>query len=58
MERFLVILYSFGSFATFIYLTFFDGYPYTWWNWIVAVPVNIFMGSIWPIYWAILHWAF
>ena len=42
--------------GTFVYLTFFDGYVYTWWNWIIAIPVNIFLSTIWPFYWAILHW--
>lgn len=41
--------------ATFVFLTFFDGYRYTWWNWIVAVPVNFMLAAIWPIYWAIIR---
>ncbi len=41
--------------ATFVKLTFFDGYIYTWWNWLIAVPVNMFMAEIWPIYWLILR---
>ena len=40
-----------GSVGTFIKLSFFDGYIYNWWNWIIAIPVNIFLGEIWPIYW-------
>ncbi|HEX8400528.1 MAG TPA: hypothetical protein VF628_02365 [Allosphingosinicella sp.] len=44
-----------GSVATFVYLTFFDNYPYTWWNWLIAVPVNMILGEIWPIYWLILR---
>jgi hypothetical protein len=44
-----------GSVGTFIWLTFFDGYNYNAWNWIIAVPINAFLGSIWPIYWLILN---
>ncbi len=51
-------LYLLGDIATFIYRTFFDGYVYNYWNWIIAIPVNMFLGTIWPIYWAILHWLF
>lgn len=47
--------YVIGDFATFVYLTFFDGYAYTWWNWLIAVPVNFFLSQIWPIYWTILR---
>lgn len=58
MERTLGWVYTLGSLATTIYLTFFDGYIYNAWNWLIAVPVNLFLGSIWPIYWGILHWVF
>ena len=57
MERIFPLIYSAGSIATFVYLTFFDGYIYTSWNWIIALPINAFLGSIWPIYWGILHWV-
>ena len=49
-------LWKIGSVATFGYLTFFSGYVYTWWNWLIVVPINMFLGAIWPIYWGILHW--
>jgi hypothetical protein len=49
--------YTLCGMATFIYLTFFDGYVYSAWNWLIALPVNAFLASIWPIYWAILHWV-
>lgn len=32
--------YFAGQFATFIYLMFFDGYAYTWWNWFFAIGAN------------------
>lgn len=58
MERWLTMLYFLGGLATTIFLTFFDGYPYSGWNWLVAVPVNLFLGMMWPIYWIGLRWMF
>ena len=52
---FLMIAYQLCSIATFIFLTFFDDYRYNAWNWIVAIPVNMFLAEIWPIYWLILN---
>jgi predicted anti-sigma-YlaC factor YlaD len=49
-------VYWIGDAATFVYLTFFDGYVYNAWNWIIAVPVNMFLAAIWPLYWAIIRW--
>ena len=54
----LTIVYNFGAIATFVYLTFFDGYEYTAWNWLIAIPVNMFMAGIWPIYWIIIRGLF
>lgn len=48
-------VYELAAFATFVTLTFFSGYSYTWWNWVIAVPINIFLAEIWPIYWLILR---
>ena len=48
--------YFIGGPATFIYLTFFDDFNYTAWNWIIAIPANIILASIWPIYWTIIRW--
>ena len=50
-----IVVWQLGGLATFVKLTFFDGYVYNWWNWIIALPVNAFLGEIWPIYWAILR---
>ena len=47
--------YALADLATFIYLTFFDGYVYNAWNWIIAIPVNFFLATIWPLYWLILR---
>ncbi len=57
-EAILFFLYPAGSLGTAIYLTFFNGDTYNWWNWLILVPINLFLGSIWPIYWTVLHWAF
>ena len=56
MQKIALIIYFLGDIATFIYLTFFDGYIYNWWNWIVAIPINFSLASIWPLYWLILQW--
>lgn len=56
MNRLLTGVYLAIDAATVFYLTFLDGYIYTAWNWIFAIPANIFLGTIWPIYWGILHW--
>jgi hypothetical protein len=57
MDRLLGGVYVAGSIATAAYLTFFDGYAYNAWNWLIAIPVNLFLGAIWPLYWGILHWV-
>jgi len=51
-------IYNIAGFATFAYLTAMDAADLNAWNWIVIIPVNIFLGTIWPLYWAILHWLF
>ncbi|HET7409353.1 MAG TPA: hypothetical protein VFJ13_04070 [Paracoccaceae bacterium] len=55
MQGALIAVWQLGSVVTFVYLTFFDGYVYNAWNWLIAIPVNIFLGEIWPIYWLILR---
>lgn len=55
MLRALAIAYGIGGLFTFVYLTFFDGYQYNAWNWLIAVSVNFFLGDIWPLYWLILR---
>ncbi|RYG87847.1 MAG: hypothetical protein EON59_06225 [Alphaproteobacteria bacterium] len=47
--------YQLIGLATFVFLMFFDGYSYTWWNWIIAIPANLFLSAIWPIYFLILR---
>lgn len=55
-ENFIATFYGIGFVGTFVYLTFFDGYVYNAWNWLIAIPVNVFLSGIFPIYWAVLHW--
>jgi len=55
MKAWPLVIWQGGALATFIYLTFLDDYSYNAWNWIIAVPINLFLGEIWPIYWAILR---
>jgi hypothetical protein len=50
-----VSLYLVGEFGTTVKLIFFDHYAYNAWNWLIAVPLDMFLGSIWPIYWLILR---
>lgn len=47
--------YFLGDIATFIFLVFFDGARYNWWNWLITVPIDFFLATIWPIYWLILR---
>jgi hypothetical protein len=56
MGRVWLWVYIGGSLATTFFLTFLDGYVYNAWNWIIAVPINLFLGSIWPLYWGLLRW--
>ena len=55
MVRWLGGAYLAVDFGTMAFLTFFDGYRYTSWNWIVAIPANFILSTIWPIYWAVLR---
>ena len=52
----LFLSYDVIAFATFIYLVFFDGYVYNRYNWIVAIPANVFFSALWPLYWLVWHW--
>jgi hypothetical protein len=49
----LILAYPLGGLATFVKLTFFDCFAYTWWNWLLAVPLNVLISSGWPVYWLI-----
>lgn len=49
-----LIIYNVGALATFGKLTFFDDYNYTWWNWIIVVPLNAMLAGMWPVYWLVV----
>lgn len=55
MKTIIWVIYWLGNLGTFVKLTFFDAYQYTWWNWIIVVPINEFLAAIWPIYWVVLR---
>lgn len=55
MKLLVLLIWQIGSIVNFIYLTFFDGTDYNWWNWAIIIPVNAFLSEIWPIYWLILR---
>jgi len=40
-----------GGLATLVYQLFFAGFVYTAWNWVLAIPLDVFLSAIWPIYW-------
>ena len=52
------VVYGLGMLGTFIYLTFFDHYPYNWWNWFFILPIHAVLGALWPGYWLfrLLRW--
>jgi hypothetical protein len=49
------LVWLIGANVSFIFLTLLDGYVYTWWNWIIALPVNAFLSMIWPLYYGLLR---
>lgn len=49
-------IYVAGNTATFVFLTFFDGIKYTWWSWLIILPLNEVLAAMWPIYWSLLRW--
>lgn len=55
MKAFAWVVYWSVNIATFIKLSFFDGYQYNWWNWIIVLPINELLAAIWPIYWVVLR---
>ncbi len=59
MKRLLSLLYTLVSFATFVYLLFFDRHGlYRGWNWFIKIPLDAFLASLWPLYWAWAYWTF
>ncbi|WP_101339761.1 hypothetical protein [Cereibacter azotoformans] len=60
MERaqFFSVIYSIGGIATFVALIVMDFPDFNFWNWLIILPINLFLAGIWPIYWGLLHWVF
>lgn len=48
-------LYFWADYATFIYLTFFADWG-TGWSHLYFLPVHLLLSSMWPVYWAAVHW--
>lgn len=46
--------YQLASLATAGFLIHED-WPFNWWNWIILIPIDFFLGEIWPIYWLLLR---
>ncbi len=57
-ELWWVRAYLAADIATFGYLMYSDWPDMNWWNWIILIPINVFLAQIWPIYWGLLHWIF
>jgi hypothetical protein len=51
----LAILYELVAWATSVTLTFFDGYVYNAWNWLIVIPVNVLLGQLWPVHWLVIR---
>lgn len=50
-----LLIWQAGALSTFLFLTFLDGTHYNWWNWLLIVPINLFLAEIWPLYWLLLR---
>lgn len=55
LKLFLMAGWQIASVATLVFLTWFDGYVYNWWNWLIAIPCNFILSEIWPVYWLIVR---
>ncbi len=47
------LLYLLIGVWTFVFQTFFEGFRYNWWNWIIKLPSNWVTGLLWPGYWLV-----
>lgn len=54
-KQMFIAIYALGEIATTLWLLWRDVPNFNWWNWLIIVPVDLFMGAIWPIYWLILR---
>ena len=50
-QNLFTIVYEVGGIGTFIYLSFFDGLVFNWWNWTLIFGTSFVMGAMWPFYW-------
>jgi hypothetical protein len=50
-----LIGWQIGGITTFVWLLFFDGNQYNWWNWALIAPISLFLSEIWPLYWLIIR---
>ena len=50
-QNLFAIVYEVGGIGTFIYLSFFDGLVFNWWNWTLIFGTSFAMGAMWPFYW-------
>lgn len=58
-EAALYVAYAAVGFFTTFYLLVQDyGQGGALWYLFIAIPVNAFLGAIWPVYWLALHWIF
>lgn len=48
------LAYGIGALATLVYLLAFSPGHFNAWNWLIVVPLDIFLSGIWPVYW-LLH---
>lgn len=55
LAKVLMAGYVLGDLATLVYLVFFNGTKYNWWNWLVIIPLDFILAQIWPIYWLVLR---
>ena len=55
MKEWLWIFYWIADIATTGFLLWEDWDSFNWWNWIIIIPIDFFLGTIWPIYWLILR---
>lgn len=51
MATLLIVAWMTADIGTFAYLMVNDWAYFNAWNWIIMVPINIFLAQLWPIYW-------
>ena len=51
MSHLFLILFLFGDIATFLYLVISDWDKFNWWNWILIIPLDLVLATLWPMLW-------